>query len=101
MKQRFKYNARGFTLVEVLIAVLLISIATAALAASISSASRINATAIKSDKAFQSNLVAVQSHKGTESKGTLSFGDGSSCNVTYYQSGSADEALVSFGINKG
>ena len=55
-----KNNRKGFTLVEVLIAVLLISISTAALVAAVTSAVKINRTAKEKDLAFRENLGLVQ-----------------------------------------
>ena len=57
-----KRNKKGFTLVEVLIAVLLISISTAALVAAVTSAVKINRTAREKDAAFRKNLALVQTY---------------------------------------
>ena len=81
-------NKKGFTLVEVLIAVLLISISTAALVAAVTSAVKINRTAKEKDLAFRTNLEQVETYEAPSREGTLQYGDGNSVPVTVYTSDS-------------
>lgn len=91
-------NKSGFTLAEVLVAILLIALATTALVASISSASKINAAAIEKDAEFQENLKLVQRHEETLSfSGIMYFGDGKESPVKYYTGVYDSENLVVVG----
>ena len=79
---------KGFTLVEVLVAVLLIAVATTALVTCVTSATKINATAMEKDEAFQDNLLAVNNGAVDPTEGTIAFGSGEydSVAVYYYSS---------------
>ena len=101
-----KGKSKGFTLVEVLVAVLLISIATTALVASVASATKINATATEKDIAFEENLKNVQMRNEEVvdvTDGTITFsGDGATFEIgVKYYSSSSDKGENLTAIAKG
>ena len=90
-------STKGLTLVEVLVAVLLISIATTALVACVTSASKINSSAMAKDQAFQENLEQVQMLKAEPTFGQIQFdGNSVSYDISYYTSTNEEENLTMF-----
>lgn len=80
-------NKKGFTLVEILIAILIVTLSSAALAVSVSSASEINETGIIRDENYSSDLVSAQSQaEGTGREGSVSI-DGRDQDVNFYGDG--------------
>lgn len=91
-----KRNRKGFTLVEVLVAILIISVASAALAASVNSASNMNATGLKIDSDYKHDLSDANNQtSGTGSEGNVSFGDNEDYSHNVYVFGDGDLSTAS------
>lgn len=87
---------RGFTLTEVLVAILIVSVASAALAASVSSASNINGKSLASDIKYAEDLEQANSQNPSYSAGSsVNMTDGESSyshDVTVYGEGDLSSA---------
>lgn len=101
-------NRKGFTLVEVLVAILIISVASAALAASVNSASDMNATGLKIDSEYKENLAEANGITENVGSGQVSFsesGDAENADSTHsvavFGSGDLSTASGSVGTVEG
>ena len=88
-------SRRGETIAEVLVAVLLIMLASAAFAAMVSSASKVNAKAEAQDEKLYAALTAAET-KSNGTDGTVSVTGAGDFSVSYYSD--TDGTLYAYGI---
>lgn len=87
---------RGETLTETLAALLVICLASAALAAMVTAASRMNAAAMQKDAALYAAVTQTETHSGEGTDGTVDVtvdGEKITFDVDYY----GDDTLTSYG----